>query len=122
MATSIRSKGKRANRALLRKQLSEPLVAKAQEELSKRLTADLKKQGSSAAAIQKLKSLLAGKKKAKSTDTVEYQKFAMDPEDDSKAKGNKEVEPVQQTLVTLRKSSFSFRDALKKDEKKGKKL
>jgi hypothetical protein len=96
------------------------LVAKAQEELSKRLTADLKKQGSSAAAIQKLKSLLAGKKKAKSTDTVEYQKFAMDPEDDPKAKGNKEVEPVQQTLITLRKSSFSFRDVLKKDEKKGK--
>jgi len=109
MAKGLRSKKKRANRALIRKELVEPLVAKAQQEMSKRLATDLKTQGASASALQKLKSALAGKKKAKSNDTVEYQKLAMDSED---TRGKADDKPVQQALVTLRKSSFSFRDVL----------
>lgn len=113
MAKGLRSKKKRANRALIRKELVEPLAAKAQQEMSKRLATDLKKQGASASALQKLKSALAGKKKAKSDDTVEYQKLAMDSEDPD-TRGKADDKPVQQALVTLRKSSFSFRDVLGK--------
>ena len=77
-------------------------VDQLQARLKRRLPAD-------ASALQKLKSALAGKKKAKSNDTVEYQKLAMDSED---TRGKADDKPVQQALVTLRKSSFSFRDVL----------
>jgi len=116
MAKGLRSKGKRANRALLRQQLTAPLVAKAQEELSKRLVTDLKKQQGNTAAIQKLKTLLAGKKKAKDSE-IEHQQFAMDPEDKPTRGKAGEDKPVQQALVTVRKASFSFRDVLEKEPK-----
>lgn len=118
MAKGMRSKNKRANRSLLRTQLSVPLVNKAQQELAKRLVDDVKNQ-SGAKAIQKLKGLLAGKKATTdSREGIEHQKYAMDaeqPEDPQEKNDNK---PVQQALVTIRKSSFSFRDVLDKDKEK----
>jgi len=103
----------------MRTQLTAPLVAKAQEELNKRLVADLKKQQLNPAAIQKLKNLLAGKKKTKESESeAEHQKLAMDPDEQPKATRSKTTEdkPVQQALVTIRKASFSFRDVLDKDK------
>ena len=120
MAKGLRSKSKRANRSLLRAQLTIPMVEKSQEQLCLRLEKDLAR--SSAAAIKRLREKLAGKRKekaeaAESQDTRTKQKMVMDdenpPEDPKKAA----AKPVSLQLVTVRKASFSHREAMLSDKK-----
>lgn len=112
MAKGMRSKSKRANRAALRTQLTQPLQDKTQEKLAKRLVASVEEQ-SGVEAIKRLKKLLAGKKAAAVASKQEKKKLAMDPENPEGPDDLKK--PVQMALVTLRKASFSFRDELAKN-------
>lgn len=119
MAKSLRSKSKRANRSLLRSQLTIPMVQKSQEELCQRLEKDLAK--SNGAAIKRLREKLANKRKEKGepVDTRTHQKYAMDSENPEDAK--KATKPVQLQLVTVRKPSFSHAEALAADKQQQKK-
>lgn len=123
MAKSIRSKSKRRNRSLLRKQVCQPIITQRQNNISKNLQKSIKEKNGS--SIAGLKSIFQKKEKAEEEDAMEEDSGSdhddEDIEDDS-AKNDK-THDLSEDKTSKLKSQKRVKDKFKNsDAKKEKKL
>ena len=114
MAKSLRSKSKRKNRSVLRKQISEPLVKKRLENLHEALQKEIK---------LKAKNVLAGLKKVLTKDNGNAAiKMETDDNNENDDNDDEEEEEENNGNTTLKKQEKKLaRVALLLGKKKGKK-